>query len=105
MPQDDNWKSTALELSEPIFDQMVQLNVRIPMRTRVRLEQYQEYMELPESERPESTIDWPISLAAIVREALDEWLAEHPKERRRGGRKGEPKPPKVISRITRKEEE
>ena len=107
--KDNNWKSTAINLREPIFDQMVQLNVRIPMRVRVRLDQYQEYMNLPEDQRPPDTIDWPITLAGIVREALDEWLASHPKNLRKGGKgarppaaETKPKKPKA-SKIRKKE--
>ncbi len=95
-----------MKLSDPFFDKMTQLNVRIPLRTRARLDKYQDYMQRPEVDRPPHTIDWPQSLAAIVREALDEWLSEHtPKSKPPGRPVKEKIPRETPSRIALKAKE
>lgn len=91
-----------MKLSDPIFDQMVQLNVRIPLRTKARLEAHIEYLEDDSIPKPDETIDWPHSLAGIVREALDDYLASRPNLQKKGQEKGTPRPPEHKSKIKRK---
>ncbi len=62
----------------------VQLNTRIPLNLRVRLDQYQEYMKQPFLERRKETQDWPSSLAGIVVDALNTFLRDHPQRLRTG---------------------
>jgi len=97
-----------MKLTDPIFDKAVQLNVRIPLRTRARLDRYMDYMSNQSVQRPHDTLDWPSSLAAIVREALDDWLLAHPTHRGRTHLREDdtlpPPTPKQQSKIKPKEQ-
>lgn len=75
----------------------VQVNVRVPLRLRQRIDEYLQYMDLPIEKRAPETDDWPTSLGGLVQEAIDNFLVTHPRQLRRGPNV-KPKP-----EVTRKE--
>ena len=76
----------------------VQVNVRVPLRTRARLDDYLDYVSEPEHRRPDNTANWPDSLSGTVIEALTEFLDSHPLE----GKRGPTKPPKDYIKVREK---
>ena len=62
----------------------VQVNVRVPLGTRARLDDYLDYVSEPEHRRPEASAHWPMSLSGTVIVAIDEFLNTHPLEGKRG---------------------
>ncbi len=64
----------------------LQFNTRISIRIRRDLNLYLEYMDVPLRQRPPETEDWPKHYTAIVNEALEIWLADHPRRFRKGPR-------------------
>ncbi len=69
----------------------VQVNVRVPLGTRARLDDYLDYVSEPEHRRPEASAHWPTSLSGTVIAALDEFLEAHPLTGKRGPTKHVPK--------------
>jgi len=80
-----------MKLSDPLFDKPTQLNVRVPLRTRARLDEYLEYIQGEWPQKPVHTLDWPRGVSEVVREALEAWLADHDVQARKA-RKKEAKP-------------
>ena len=63
------------------------VNIRVPTSLRNRVDRYLNYMKDPESERPKETVDWPDSLTGVVVQALEDFLATHPQQAKRGTKK------------------
>lgn len=86
------------EIDRAYLDQLVQLNVRIPLGLRMRLDRFLDYMELPEEDRSKASVDnnWPSSLQELVRQALEEFLATRNLKQRPGK---DPKPPADTSQV------
>ncbi len=68
----------------------LQLNTRVSIRVRKSLDAYLDYIQtnVPRNLPPEAT-DWPRTLTGVVNEALEIWLAEHPRRYRKGPRPDE----------------
>ena len=64
------------------MEELIQLNVRIPVKLKAELIKYVQYMEQPEGRRPTETEDWPDSLSAVARQALEHFLYTHPRHKR-----------------------
>ena len=69
----------------------VQVNVRVPLYVRARLDSYLDYVSEPLHRRPDNTAHWPTSLSGTVIVAIDEFLDSHPLEGKRGPTKHVPK--------------
>ena len=76
----------------------LQLNTRISLRVRRNLDEYLDYIQtnVPRDLPPE-TSDWPRTLTSLVNEALEIWLAEHPRRFRKG-----PNPDKLVPKKEKK---
>lgn len=75
MPKRDK----PLEVHEKYLESaQVQLNFRIPLRLRMRVDKYTEFMRLPISRRPPHTEEWPSTMTGLVTVAIEEFLANHP---------------------------
>ena len=64
----------------------VQLNTRVSVELRVRMEKYLEYMDKPAAKRPESTEAWPSTIVDMIEDALTTFLADHPLQMKKGPR-------------------
>ncbi len=62
----------------------VQVNVRVPLGTRARLDDYLDYVSEPEHRRPANTAYWPESLSGTVIAAIEDFLDRHPLTGKRG---------------------
>lgn len=74
----------------------VQVNVRLPVRLRARMEEFLQYMERPPAERVPDSVPkwdkeaeaqiggWPTSNQALVQAAIEEYLAHRPLKTRTG---------------------
>lgn len=82
----------------------VQVNVRIPLRLRIRMDEFLDYMSEPSSKRSVESEDWPDSLASLVRTAIDEFLLSHPQNPRRQNKTG-PRKPRTTQSIKPKSKE
>jgi len=63
---------------------MVQVNVRLPVRLRDRMERYLQGMDMPSQKRAPETEDWPDTMQGLVAQAVDEFLLTHKPEGRKG---------------------
>lgn len=87
------------------MEELIQMNVRIPVRLKSELMKYLEYMGQDEGRRPTETEDWPDTLSAVARQALEHFLYTHPRSKRtrlKGGTilpPADPNSPMPISRI------
>lgn len=95
----DPVRDTHIEKS--YLDELVQINVRIPLRLRIRIDKVAEYAKRPRKERPESTYNWPSTVQGVVQEALEEYLARHIVKEKSGPK---PKPPADLSKVKPKSE-
>lgn len=65
----------------------LQFNTRISLRLRQSLNDYLIYIQTNDpGDLPPETEDWPRNLTALINEALEIWLAEHPRRFRKGPR-------------------
>lgn len=90
----DPVRDTHIEKS--YLDELVQINVRIPLRLRIRIDKVAEYAKRPRKERPESTYNWPSTVQGVVQEALEEYLSSHIIREKSGPKE---KPPADLSKI------
>lgn len=95
----DPVRDTHIEKS--YLDELVQVNVRIPLRLRIRIDKVAEYAKRPQKERPESTYNWPSTVQGVVQEALEEYLASHIIREKSGPKT---KPPADLSKVKPKSE-
>lgn len=93
-PSYDPVRDTHIEKS--YLDELVQVNVRIPLRLRIRIDKVVEFSRRPRKERPESTYNWPSTVQGVVQEALEEYLSSHIVKEKSGPK---PKPPADLSAI------
>lgn len=85
-------------VDEKYLDQAtVQLNVRIPVRLSLELDKYFAYLDRPRTARLKASKDWPKSRQAVVAEALEVFLEDHPL-RDRPGPAPDPPPPQIKAR-------
>lgn len=94
---------TTKEQKEKILDEIlgqsqVQLNVRIPVRLRVRMEEFLQYQERPLADRIPESEDWPTSMQALVKAAVEDYLARRPLKTRTGSNKSRKPKPEVRPR-------
>lgn len=96
------------EIDRTYLDQLVQLNVRIPLQLRIRMDQFIDYNQQPDSERSQEAVDnnWPSTLQELTTQALQLFLATHPIKQRRGPKPGRkpPKPPTDLSKVKPKDQ-
>lgn len=90
----DPVRDTHIEKS--YLDELVQVNVRIPLRLRIRIDKVADYAKRPRKERPESTYNWPSTVQGVVQEALEEYLSSHIIREKSGPKQ---KPPADLSKI------
>lgn len=62
----------------------IQVNVRVPLHLRLRIDEFLTFMEGDNPRRPNEADDWPKSLAGLVMESLEDFLDSHPLKERRG---------------------
>lgn len=86
-------------LPAEILDLPIQMNVRITVRSRSRLEAYIKYMDRPSTDRPSNTEDWPTTIQGVIQDALDKFLATHPLREKSGPEK---KPVRTAKKGVRK---
>jgi len=70
----------------------VQMATRISYRTRVSLDEFISYMDLPLIKRPLETEDWPSNIVDVIEDALTTFFAEHPRHPRKGVKDPRKKP-------------
>jgi hypothetical protein len=71
----------------------VQVNVRLPIKLRARMEEFLQYVDQPSEHRVPDSDNWPTSIQGLVQSAIEDYLALHPLETRRGAaRPRRPKP-------------
>lgn len=78
--------------SKSAYQGTVQMNLRIPVRLRERLDEFLQYMELDLRQRAPRTEDWPSTLTDLTVQALNDFLATHEKEVRTGPKPKAPEP-------------
>ncbi len=79
----------------------VQINTRVPLLLRIELDEYLQFMEKPESRRPNVSHDWPKSISGVLNEALEQFIEAHPlKERAGPEKKADYQKIKTKSKIT-----
>lgn len=86
-------------LPDSVLDQQIQLNSRVTIRTKAKLDAYIQYMDRPETDRPSETHDWPHTIQGTLEQALIEFLAKRPLRDKSGPAK---KPTRTVKKGTRK---